>query len=191
MSLFYHIICLFSTVVTIFPNLAGRQKARPQRLRPQRGGMRKASGGTNRRDESGNQRGKGATESRPKSRLKMLRLTGIIQVSRLFFCLWLVMWSNQNCQILSARKSAQSEKKSSVFRGKQRILWGYYPHLNRRPRPYQLISNPRNTTFRCFGGLFIPGNRRQWCFPLHCLRPLVSYCGSGCGSDAYASDRWR
>ena len=61
--------------------------------------------------------------------------------------------------------------------------WSCYPDLNWRPHPYQLISNPRNASIRRFGGIFVPEKRRQWCFPLHCLRPLVSYCGSGCGSQ--------
>ena len=68
------------------------------------------------------------------------------------------------------------------FQEKTGFSWSCYPDLNWRPHPYQLIANPRSAAFRCFGGLFVPGNRRQWCFPLHCLRPLVSYCGSTCGS---------
>ena len=60
--------------------------------------------------------------------------------------------------------------------------WSCYPDLNWRPHPYQLIPHPRNASIRCFGGIFVPENRRQWCFPLHCLRPLVSCCGSSCGS---------
>ena len=101
-----------------------------------------------------------------------------------FFCLWLVMWSNPIREISSIRKSAKSKKKSAAFKRKQRILLSCRADLNRRPHPYQLIANPRSTVFRCFGGLFVPGNRRQWCFLLHCLRPLVSYCGSTCGSAA-------
>ena len=57
--------------------------------------------------------------------------------------------------------------------------------MKTRPHPYQLISSPRSTAFRCFEGLLVPEKRRQWCFPLHCLRPLVSYCESTCGSSAY------
>ena len=94
------------------------------------------------------------------------------------------MWSNPNCKISSARKSAESKNKSTVLGRKRRILCGYYPNMNRLPRPYQLIDNPRSAAFRRFVSLFVPGNRRQRCFPLHCLRPLVSYCGSTCGSGA-------
>ena len=111
-----------------------------------------------------------------------------------FFCLWLVMWSDPNPKISSRRKSAENKKKSTVFRRKQRILWSCYPDLNWRPYPYQLIPSLRSAAFRRFGGLFVPGNRRQWCFPLHCLRPLISYCGSSCGSGAMrwpAEDRIR
>ena len=106
-----------------------------------------------------------------------------------FFCLWSNMWSNANRKTSSTKKCAENKKKSTVFKRKQRILWSCYPDLNWRPHPYQLIANPRSTTFRCFGGLFVPGNRRQWCFPLHCLRPLVSYCGSTCGSNVTCAYR--
>ena len=101
-----------------------------------------------------------------------------------FFCLWLIMWSNPNRKISKERKGAENKKESAVFSRKQRILWSCCPDLNWRPHPYQLIANPQSTAFRRFGGIFVPGNRRQWCFPLHCLRPLVSYCGSTCGSGA-------
>ena len=99
-----------------------------------------------------------------------------------FFCLWLVMWSNSNSKNSTAKKSAKSKKKSAIFSRKQRISWSCYPDLNWRPHPYQLIAHPRNASIWCFGGVFVPENRRQWCFPLHCLHPLVSCCGSGCGS---------
>ena len=101
-----------------------------------------------------------------------------------FFSLWLVMWSNPNSKTPKSKNSAESKKKSTVFSRKQRISWSCYPELNWGPHPYQLIASPRSATFRCFWDLFVSGNRRQWCFPLHCLRPLVSYCGSTCGSGA-------
>jgi len=99
-----------------------------------------------------------------------------------FFCLWLVMWSNPKYRNSNARKSAESKKKPVVFSRKQRVLWSCYPDLNWRPHPYQLIPHPRNASIWRSGGIFVPESRRQWCFPLHCLRPLVSYFGSGCGS---------
>ena len=99
-----------------------------------------------------------------------------------FFCLWLVMWSNPKYRNSNARKSAESKKKPVVFSRKQRVLWSCYPDLNWGPHPYQLIAHPRNASIWRFGGVFVPENRRQWCFPLHCLHPLVSCCGSGCGS---------
>ena len=101
-----------------------------------------------------------------------------------FFCLWLVMWSNPKYRNSNARKSAESKKKPVVFSRKQRVLWSCYPDLNWRPHPYQLIAHPRNASIWRFGGVFVPEKRKQWCFPLHCLHPLVSYCGSGCGSGA-------
>ena len=52
-----------------FPHLAGREKARPQRLRPQRGGMRKTAGGADCRNESGNQCRKRAAENESHGRL--------------------------------------------------------------------------------------------------------------------------
>ena len=60
--------------------------------------------------------------------------------------------------------------------------WSCYPDLNWRPHPYQLIADPQNASIWRFWGLFVPKNRRQRCLPLHCLRPLISYCGSSCGS---------
>ena len=65
-----------------------------------------------------------------------LWLTGIAPVGR-FFCLWLVMWSNPNYKIPRTKNSAESKKKSTVFKRKQRILWSCYPDLNWRPHPYQ------------------------------------------------------
>ena len=108
-----------------------------------------------------------------------------------FFCLWLVMWSKPNPKNPTTKKSAESKKKSAVFIRKQRILWSCYPDLNWRPHPYQLIAHPRNASIRCFGGIFVPEKRRQWCFPLHCFHPLVSCCGSGCGSTLTAFACWR
>ena len=111
-----------------------------------------------------------------------------------FFCLWLVMWSTPKCKNSKTDKSAKSKKKPAAFNRKQRILWSCYPDLNWRPHPYQLIPHPRNASIWRFGGIFVSKKRRQWCFPLHCLRPLVSYCGSSCGSVAThspAGDRTR
>lgn len=34
---------------------------------------------------------------------------------------------------------------------------------------------------------FVPKKRRQWFFLLHCLRPLISCCGSACRSSAMRS----
>ena len=101
-----------------------------------------------------------------------------------FFCLWLVMWSKPNSKNSTAKKSAESKKKSAIFSRKQRTLWSCYPDLNWRPHPYQLIPHPRNASIWRFGGIFVPENSGQQYFPLHCLRPLVSYCGSSCGSGA-------
>ena len=99
-----------------------------------------------------------------------------------FFCLWLVLWSGPKAKNQNIKKCAKNKRKSSLFRRKVWILWSCYPDLNWGPHPYQLIASPRSAAFRRFGGLFVPGSRRQSCFPLHCLRPLVSHCGSSCGS---------
>ena len=108
-----------------------------------------------------------------------------------FFCLWLVMWSNSKCRNSNSQKSAEIKRKPTVFSRKQRVLWSCYPDLNWRPHPYQLIARPRNASIRRFGDIFVPKNRKQWCFPLNCLRPLVSYCGSGCGSSGCCSSHIR
>ncbi len=54
--------------------------------------------------------------------------------------------------------------------------------LNRRPHPYQIARAVILTVFRTFCGLFYPLAHalRRSCF--HCFRPLISPCGSRCGS---------
>ena len=54
---------------------------------------------------------------------------------------------------------------------------------NRRPHPYQLLKSPESTAFQCFRGLFIPEMCGLWSFSLHVFHPLVSPCGSRCGSS--------
>ena len=78
-------------------------------------------------------------------------------------------------QLFATKKSPKTE----VFGD----FWSCYPDLNRRPHPYQLIGRMEFAAFRRFCVLFRPK-----CCPfryscIHCLHPLVSPCGSACGSD--------
>ncbi len=95
-----------------------------------------------------------------------------------FFCLWLVMWSKMNPQNSNAPKGAAKRQKTGVSASNPRIILGSCSSMNLLSHPYQLIPHPQNASIRCLGGIFVPEKRRQWCFPLHCLRPPVSYCGS-------------
>ena len=99
-----------------------------------------------------------------------------------FFCLWLVMWSKMNPRNSSAPKDTAKCQKAGLSRRNARIILGSHSSMNLLSHPYQLIGHPRNASIRRFGGIFVPKNGRQRCFPLHCLRPLVSCCGSSCGS---------
>ena len=55
--------------------------------------------------------------------------------------------------------------------------------MNRRPHPYQLIKNPEIAGVQQFPGLFVPDRCGFPSYPLHCFHPLLSPCGSGCGSS--------
>ena len=110
------------------------------------------------------------------------------------FAVWVKLWGVPPDPLFRPHYFAGKQNKNSRNLTISGVFWSCYPDLNWRPHPYQLIANPRSTAFRCFGGIFVPRNRRQRCFPLHCLRPLVSYCGSSCGSGTThwpAGDRIR
>ena len=63
------------------------------------------------------------------------------------------------------------------------FLWSCYPDLNRRPHPYQLIGRMRSHAFGTFCALFRPVSHALRHSCVHCFRPLVSPCGSACGSS--------
>ena len=65
------------------------------------------------------------------------------------------------------------------------IFWSCWADSNRRPHPYQLLKSPESTAFQCFRGLFIPEMCGLWSFSLHVFHPLVSPCGSRCGSNRF------
>ena len=67
---------------------------------------------------------------------------------------------------------------AKVFRG----FSSCYPDLNRRPHPYQLIGRVRFFAFGRFCVFFRSTDRTIWHSCVRCLRPLVSPCGSACGS---------
>jgi len=67
---------------------------------------------------------------------------------------------------------------TKVFRG----FSSCYPDLNRRPHPYQLIGRVRFFAFGRFCVFFRSTDRTIWHSCVRCLRPLVSPCGSACGS---------
>ena len=68
--------------------------------------------------------------------------------------------------------------KTEVFKA----FWSCYPDLNRRPHPYQLIGRVRFFAFGRFCVFFRSTDRTIWHSCVRCLRPLVSPCGSACGS---------
>ena len=72
----------------------------------------------------------------------------------------------------------QKKPKTKVFRG----FSSCYPDLNRRPHPYQLIGRVRFFAFGRFCVFFRSTDRTIWHSCVRCLRPLVSPCGSACGS---------
>ena len=99
-----------------------------------------------------------------------------------FSCLWLVLWSKAKAKIQTTRNSCKKQRKRPLFNQKEGVLWSCYPDLNRRPHPYQLIGRIGFAAFRPFCTLFTPGCHPFRSSCVHCLRPLVSPCGSACGS---------
>ena len=79
--------------------------------------------------------------------------------------------------------------KSPESVGTQGFQWSCWADSNRRPHPYQLIGRIGFAAFRPFCTLFAPGCHpfRNSC--VHCLRPLVSPCGSRCGSKPATRQR--
>ena len=77
-------------------------------------------------------------------------------------------------QLFATKKSPKTE----VFGD----FWSCYPDLNRRPHPYQLIGRMRSPAFGPFCALSRPVTHALRHSCLHCFRPLVSPCGSACGS---------
>jgi len=77
-------------------------------------------------------------------------------------------------QLFATKKSPKTE----VFGD----FWSCYPDLNRRPHPYQLIGRVRFFAFGRFCVFFRSTDRTIWHSCVRCLRPLVSPCGSACGS---------
>ena len=107
--------------------------------------------------------------------------------ARLFsVCGWLC-GQRQKPEFKSSRIVAESKENIRFFRRKADILWSCWADSNWRPHPYQLIGRIGFAAFRPFCTLFAPGCHpfRNSC--VHCLRPLVSPCGSACGSKAAAS----
>ncbi len=100
------------------------------------------------------------------------------------FPVWVKLWVTPPDPLFDPHYFWRKQNKNSRNPPISGVSWSCYPDLNWRPHPYQLILHPRNASIRRFGGIFVPEKRRQWCFPLHCFRPLVSCCGSGCGSTA-------
>ena len=78
-------------------------------------------------------------------------------------------------QLFATKKSPKTE----VFGD----FWSCYPDLNRRPHPYQLIGRGRFLAFGRFCVLFSSTARTIWHSCVRCFRPLVSPCGSACGSS--------
>ena len=110
------------------------------------------------------------------------------------FPVWVKLWVTPPDPLFDPHYFEGKQNKNSRNPPISGVSWSCYPDLNWRPHPYQLIPHPRNASIWRFGGIFVSKKRRQWCFPLHCLRPLVSYCGSSCGSVAThspAGDRTR
>ena len=98
------------------------------------------------------------------------------------FPVWVRLWVTWTDPLFDPHYFHAKQSKNSRNPAISGVSWSCYPDLNWRPHPYQLIARPRTASIWRFGGLFVPEKRRQSCFPLHCLRPLVSCCGSGCGS---------
>ena len=98
------------------------------------------------------------------------------------FAVWVTVWVRPVDPDSNPHEISQNCNKNSRNPVISGVFWSCWADSNRRPHPYQLIAHPRNASIWQFGGIFVPEKRRQWCFPLHCLRPLISYCGSGCGS---------
>ena len=129
-------------------------KARPQHLCS----LRKAAGGTERQDESGDRHREGAAEDSLQGRLTKDMAHRDDPGEPAFFCLWLVMWSNSSCKISNARKSTEFKMKSTVLGGKRWILCGYYPNINRRPHPYQPAKENFYNLFRLFPTVSVPAH---------------------------------
>ena len=100
-----------------------------------------------------------------------------------FSCLWLVLWSKAKAKIQTTRNSCKKQRKRPLFKQKAGVLWSCYPDSNWGPHPYQLIGRMRFSTFQAYCALSGPE-----CHPFRhsCVRyfrPLVSPCGSRCGSE--------
>ena len=103
--------------------------------------------------------------------------------ARLFsVCGWLC-GQRQKPEFKSSRIVAESKENIRFFRRKADILWSCWADSNWRPHPYQLIGRMRFSTFQAYCALSGPE-----CHPFRhsCVRyfrPLVSPCGSRCGSE--------
>ena len=106
-----------------------------------------------------------------------------------FSCLWLVLWSKAKAKIQTTRNSCKKQRKRPLFKQKEGVLWSCYPDLNRRPHPYQLIGRVRFAAFQAFCALFYPERRALRPSFVHWFRPLVSPCGSRCGSKPATRQR--
>ena len=99
------------------------------------------------------------------------------------FRVWVTVWVRNFWPTHKVTFCNKKSPKTEVFGD----FWSCYPDSNWGPHPYQLIGRIGFAAFRPFCTLFAPGCHpfRNSC--VHCLRPLVSPCGSACGSKAAAS----
>ena len=92
-------------------------------------------------------------------------------------------WSNY-LEFLSDKRTQEEEKRKLALLVRLGRSFGIHVILGQQRFDASYTPGRENFTVAI---IFVPENRAQWCFPLHCLRPLVSYCGSSCGSGG---KRW-
>lgn len=84
---------------------------------------------------------------------------------------------------------AKGQVKTTLFSRKGWFLWSCYPDLNWGPHPYQVIGKIWSAAFWRFWGLSAPSTHTFWYSCVHCFHPLISPCGSACGSSPLALHR--
>ena len=93
---------------------------------------------------------------------------------------------NENPQNRIRSKSCRNQKKTPEIRRFQVLFWSCYPDSDRGPHPYQTTVEPSSPCCIRLCGVFLSKKDKVAACLFHCFRPLISPCGSACGSRPFA-----